>query len=159
MSYPKEIVVRRLINELDECKEYLGKDFKVNPEDIDFPYKIDMHLSNVMAYSEKDKLTSDHDFSIIITEEYGQSKPEVRWRSKIFHPNIMMPEDGGLVCIKMLNEWTYGMRLKSFLCSISTLITEPNPSNPFGTKSCLEAAEFFKNNSTVKYDVKTAESE
>ncbi len=154
MSYPKEIVIRRLVNELKECSDFLGGDIELDPNTVTLPLVIDMRVTDVLAYAAKDKVVSEHEFSVKITEDYGQCKPEVRWKSEIFHPNIMSPKDGGLVCLKMLNEWTYGTRLASFLNGIMTLLVEPNASSPFGTDSCKEAAEFFANKGKAKMSAK-----
>ncbi|MDD2533068.1 MAG: ubiquitin-conjugating enzyme E2, partial [Candidatus Methanomethylophilaceae archaeon] len=112
----------------------------------DFPIEIDVHVSNVIGYEAPGKMITDHEFLIIITEEYGEKKPEVRWRSRIFHPNIMGPEDGGYICIKLLNEWSFGTTLLSFIKGVEYLISDPNPRSPFGTDTCMEAAEYFRNN-------------
>lgn len=146
MSYPKAVIIKRLKNELRECREYLGPDFDVDLDDIQFPLTLNMKMSNVMGYESADKIITEHFFTVTITEEYGESKPEVRWKSKIFHPNIMDPKDGGLVCMKLLNEWSYGTHLLSFLKSIETLIAQPNVTSAFGTDSCMAATEFFINN-------------
>lgn len=152
MSFPKEIVIRRIRNELRDCAEYLGSEIEL-ADDLDLPLELDMRISNVLAYESPDKVISEHEFKIIITEDYGQRKPEVRWVSHIFHPNIMDPDDGGLVCIKMLNEWDYGTRLVTFLSGIVTLLSHPNPRSPFGTDSCMAAARFFDASSKAKFDV------
>ncbi|NLN72201.1 MAG: ubiquitin-conjugating enzyme E2 [Thermoplasmatales archaeon] len=147
MGLPRAILLKRLSNELRMCSEYLGTDFMFDPEEVrGFPVEIDIHVSNVIGYEAPGKMITDHEFSIIITEEYGEKKPEVRWRSRIFHPNIMSPEDGGYICIKLLNEWSFGTTLLSFIKGVEYLISDPNPRSPFGTDTCMEAAEYFLNN-------------
>lgn len=158
MSLPREILLRRLSNELKECSEYLGTDFMFDPGKVErFPITIDVTLSNVLGYESKGKIVTEHGFTMMITEEYGQRKPEVRWRTQIFHPNIMDPKDGGYVCIKLLNEWSFGSKLLSFIKGVENLVSCPNYKSPFGTDSCMAAAEFFKSNmikfeASVKYD-------
>jgi ubiquitin-protein ligase len=61
----------------------------------------------------------------------------------IFHPNIMMPEDGGYVCTKLLEDWSFNSTMISFIKGVESLVTTPNPSSPFGTDSCTAAAEYF----------------
>lgn len=147
MSLPRAVLLKRLSNELRMCSEYLGTDFMFDPAEVrDFPIEIDVHVSNVIGYEAPGKMITDHEFLIIITEEYGEKKPEVRWRSRIFHPNIMGPEDGGYICIKLLNEWSFGTTLLSFIKGVEYLISDPNPRSPFGTDTCMEAAEYFRNN-------------
>jgi ubiquitin-protein ligase len=66
----------------------------------------------------------------------------------IFHPNIMPPEDGGYVCIKLLDKWSFGSTLLSFVKAVEHLVMNPNPLNPFGADICVESSEFFMNNET-----------
>lgn len=144
MSLPRPILLKRLSNELRMCSDYLGTDFRFDPDEVgDFPIEIDVHISNVIGYAGPGEMITDHRFAIIITEEYGEKKPEVRWRSRIFHPNIMGPEDGGYICIKLLNEWSFGTTLLSFIKGVEYLISEPNTRSPFGTDACMAAAEYF----------------
>ena len=143
MGLPKAVLLRRIDRELKDCEEYLGSEFEFDAEKAEFPIRIDMHMSNVMAHETADRIITEHDFYIVLTEDYGFKKPEVRWKTQIFHPNIMDPSDGGYVCTKMLNEWEFNTRLPAFLKSLSFLVSNPNPMSPFGTESCMEAARFF----------------
>ncbi|MBE6525152.1 MAG: hypothetical protein IJF47_06750 [Candidatus Methanomethylophilaceae archaeon] len=159
MGLPKPVLLRRISKELQDCTRYLGSDFSFDVERAEFPIKIDMHMSNVVGYDRPDHIITEHQFTIILTEEYGFKKPEVRWRSEIFHPNILGPKDGGYVCLKMLNDWSFETSLLSFLKSVESLVMEPNPSNPFGTDSCMAAADYFSNNKSkfnakIEYGVK-----
>jgi len=78
-----------------------------------------------------------------ITEEYPYEKPIVRWRTPIFHPNIMLPEDGGHVCTKLLDTWGFNSNLLAFIQGVESLLTNPNPLSPWGSKSCMAAAKYF----------------
>lgn len=148
MSYPEKIVLKRLGNELRDCRMYTGVDFDFDPETAHLPITIEMAMDGVRGFESEGKETYMHRFAITVTNDYGQQKPEVRWRSHIFHPNIMDPDDGGFVCMKMLNKWEYGMRLIDFIRNVEELVGSPNPDGPFGTPSCMEAARFFKENKT-----------
>lgn len=145
MTSDPEVILRRIRNELKQCMVNQGKTYPLIIGDT-LPMEIEFVMENVPAYESRDKIVTTHRFSIILTEDYGQKKPEVRWRSHIFHPNIMDPDDGGLVCIKVLNEWEYGTTMLSLLKGIEVLLTTPNPNGPFGTDSCMDAAEFFRGN-------------
>ncbi len=153
MGLPRSVLLRRISKELGDCSKYLGSNFTFDAKQVEFPIRIDMRMSNVVGYDAPDSLITEHDFSIYLTEEYGFRKPEVRWRSPIFHPNILSPEDGGYVCIRMLNEWTFDTSLLSFLKGVEALVSEPNPASPFGTETCMKAAEYFRNN-TSKFDAR-----
>ncbi len=143
MGLPKAVLLRRIDRELRDCREFLGSEFEFDPDKAEFPIRIDMHMSNVLAHSAPGQIVTEHDFFIVLTEDYGFKKPEVRWKSRIFHPNIMDPEDGGYVCTKMLNEWEFNTRLPAFLKSLCFLVSNPNPMSPFGTESCMAAAKYF----------------
>jgi ubiquitin-conjugating enzyme E2 C len=84
-----------------------------------------------------------HKFMIIITENYPYEKPIVRWQTSIFHPNIMLPRDGGYVCTKLLDSWSFASNLLSFIKGVESLLAHPNPMNPYKTESCMLASEIF----------------
>jgi ubiquitin-protein ligase len=93
-----------------------------------------------------------HKLKIIITEDYPYQTPIVRWRSNIFHPNIMNPLDGGYVCTRLLDEWKFGSTLFSFIKGLETLLANPNPKNPYDTDICTQAAEYFNKNQFTFHD-------
>ena len=67
----------------------------------------------------------------------------VLWQSEIFHPNLMLPEDGGSVCTKLLADWDFSNNLMGFIKGIEALLANPNPQSPWGTDSCTMAAQHF----------------
>ncbi len=150
MGLPKPILIKRINNELKSCSKYLGAEVPPIPEDFDdFPVKIDIMLRNMPAYERTDdgiKQVNDHRFVLVLSEEYGYRKPEARWQTPIFHPNIMPPEEGGDVCLRTADAWEFGSTLLSFIKSVEQLVTTPNPKNPFGSESCMEASRYFMNN-------------
>ena len=87
-----------------------------------------------------------HKVSIVITEQYPYQKPVVRWQTPIFHPNIMMPELGGYVCIKLLDTWNFTSSLYTFIRGLECLLANPNPYSPYKNEVCLRAAEYFMEN-------------
>ena len=88
----------------------------------------------------------NHKFVMTITDEYPFRKPIVEWKSMIFHPNIMLPSDGGNVCSLLLDNWGFSSNLLSFIRGVESLLMHPNPKNPFGTDSCTKAAQYFHRN-------------
>jgi hypothetical protein len=85
----------------------------------------------------------EHAMQIVITQEYPYEKPIVRWLTPIFHPNIMLPRDGGYVCTKLLDSWNFSSNLLGFIKGIESLLANPNPMNPYRTDSCMLASERF----------------
>jgi len=149
MGLPKPILLRRINEELKQCSEYLRINIPPVPADSDFPLEITITMVNIPAYAldgEEVKHISDHSFLLILSEEYGYRRPEIRWQTPIFHPNIMMPEDGGYVCLRTADTWEFGSKLLSFVKSVEQLVMSPNPKKPFGTETCMKASKFYLDN-------------
>ena len=58
----------------------------------------------------------------------------------------MMPEDGGYVCVKILDNWNFGSNLTSFVMGLENLLADPNPKSPYGTDSCMKASRWYIEN-------------
>jgi len=158
MGLPRPILIKRINNELDSCSRYLKTEIPPIPDGFGrFPVEIDIALRNVPGYakySDGVRPLNDHRCKLILSEEYGFRRPEVRWQTSIFHPNIMMPEDGGYVCLKAADAWEFGSTLLSFIKSIEQLVISPNPKSPFGTDTCMEASKYFiENRSKIEISV------
>lgn len=148
---PSEILVTRLRNELRASSGYVrdAPDLS-DPDKIVFPVTIDIELNQVPAHyvcGGRCGVRYSHRFRMTIDENYPYKKPTVMWLTPIFHPNIMMPEDGGHMCTKLLEDWSFNSTIISFIKGVETLVTSPNPSNPFGTDSCTAAAEYYNKGS------------
>jgi len=88
----------------------------------------------------------NHRFTVSIGLNYPYEKPAVRWLTPLFHPNIMMPEDGGHLCTKLLEDWRFNSTMITFIKGVESLLSRPNPASPFGTESCARAARHFSVN-------------
>ncbi len=149
MPLPPEIMAARLRNELEACSRYLGVDICAEEGLERLPVAVEVVMNNVVGpalLGGRVVKRRHHRFTMIVGKDYPFEKPRVRWKTPVFHPNIMMPEDGGFVCIKQLDGWTFNSTLLSFIKSVESLLTNPNPANPFGTESCTAAAEYFNRN-------------
>ncbi len=147
MTLPLEILYIRLRNELESCQAHIPEDFDLSEDNLTtFPLKIDISLDRTPGpLMEGGKLTYryNHRLRLIIGREYPFEKPLVIWMTPIFHPNIMMPEDGGHVCIKLLSDWSFNSTLSTFIKGLESLLISPNGGSPFGTDSCTAAAQYF----------------
>ena len=146
MGLPEDILRARVRNELEECRTYLRREIAGLP-DGGFPLRFQVRLDRVpgpLLQGEKIINRYEHAFIVHIDDEYPFRRPRVQWLTPIFHPNIMMPEDGGMVCTRLLSEWGFRSTLLSFIKGMETLLASPNPDSPFGTTSCILAARYFE---------------
>ncbi|MCL2149198.1 MAG: ubiquitin-conjugating enzyme E2 [Methanomassiliicoccaceae archaeon] len=146
MGLVKPVLIRRVNNEILGLNEHLRMRIPAVPEDARFPIEISISLRNTPARVSRDEVGTDHSFTVVVSEDYPYERPRARWATPIFHPNIMMPEDGGFVCVKTLDNWSFGSSLLSFVKGVEQLISDPNPMNPYGTDSCMEAARWHVEN-------------
>jgi ubiquitin-protein ligase len=149
MSLPKDILASRLRNELTQCSKYLKTTLDTSDEKLEqYPIEFDIELHNTPGpVRENGRIVNRyyHKFRIIVSSNYPFEKPAVIWKTPIFHPNIMAPEDGGHVCTKLLSEWSFNSTILIFVKGIESLLIAPNGESPFGTSTCTEAAAFFNN--------------
>lgn len=147
MSLPPDILRKRLRNELVNARKALkAHTVEVVGDPSRFPVMVKVTLSDVPGPELVDGKVAhrtDHIFLMEISEDYPYQKPLVIWGTPIFHPNIMVPEDGGFVCTKLLDDWSFDSNLLLFIKGIEVLLSSPNPSAPYGTDSCTRAAELF----------------
>jgi ubiquitin-conjugating enzyme E2 C len=147
---PLDILRRRVKQELAMCNRKLEHQIEIKDEDItDFPVLVRINMQHTPGPTLRNKKMThrySHTFVMKITDEYPYEKPIVRWRTPIFHPNIMLPEDGGHVCTKLLDDWGFNSNLLAFIRGLESLLTNPNPASPWGSKSCMAAAQYFVDN-------------
>jgi ubiquitin-conjugating enzyme E2 C len=150
MPLPADVLRERVRNEIEMCQRELRHHVSVSDPSLStFPVMVNVTLLRVPGPDwEEGKVVHRfvHRMAVIITEDYPQEKPIVKWQTPIFHPNIMPPEDGGYVCTKLLEKWDFGSNLVSFIKGIESLLVNPNPKNPFGNDRCTSAAAYFNRN-------------
>jgi len=147
MTLPMNLLRSRLLNELAMCRASL--DYIVECSDEEFselPVTLEVAMTGVPGPILRNGNVvdqTDHGMQIIITPEYPYEKPIVRWQTPIFHPNIMLPRDGGYVCTKLLDSWNFASNLLGFIKGVESLLSNPNPMNPYRSESCMLASERF----------------
>ena len=68
------------------------------------------------------------ELTLNIPEEYPLKPPEVKYKTKVFHPNI---DDHGNICVSILkNDWASNLTISKVLLSICSLFLDPNPGDP-----------------------------
>ena len=146
-NLPIDLLKKRIQQELNLCERKL--EHKISIEDStlsSFPIEVRITMVNSPGpVMKNDKITNrfTHEFLMKITDQYPYEKPLVRWQTPIFHPNIMLPKDGGHVCTRLLDDWGFQSNLLSFIKGIESLLSNPNPKSPWGSNSCTKAAEHF----------------
>jgi ubiquitin-conjugating enzyme E2 A len=86
--------------------------------------------------------TGTFQLEVNFSEEFPTKPPEVKFLTKMFHPNIYTD---GKICIDTLsNHWSPIYDIGSILVSIQSLLCEPNPASPANS----EAAKLFNDDRT-----------
>jgi ubiquitin-conjugating enzyme E2 A len=74
------------------------------------------------------------------TEDYPNKAPQVRFLTKMFHPNIY---NDGQICLDILqNQWSPIYDISAILTSIQSLLCDPNPASPANS----EASRLYNEN-------------
>lgn len=146
MGLPPLLAVRRIRNDLVDLED--RDDITVSDVDgaVSFPYELNVKLSGIRGYSAPGKTVDEHEFDVILGEDFPYERPRIRWKTAIFHPNIMAPSEGGAVCIADRDRWDFDSKLSDLIIRIADLVKNPNPYNPLVSESCTAAAEWFRDN-------------
>jgi len=65
------------------------------------------------------QISSYHQAELYLHRDYPRRPPQIVWRTPIFHPNILPPEQGGAVCI---GSWTPSESLADLVLRLGEMI-------------------------------------
>jgi len=146
-SMPRALLVARLRNEVEAARSATRHIILVeDPDYASFPANLSVTLRGAPGPVRKDGRVQQvdiHRLQLQITHEYPYRKPIVQWMSDIFHPNIMKYSEGGFVCTRLLEDWSWKSTIADFLRGLEVLLQRPNPRSPYATCTCREAAAHF----------------
>merc|ERR1711939_470604 len=77
---------------------------------------------------------------LFLPEDYPMSAPQVRFLTRIYHPNI---DRLGRICLDILKDkWSPALQIRTVLLSIQALLSAPNPDDPLAN----DIAQHWKTN-------------
>ena len=95
----------------------------VNPDDL-FNWS-----ATIMGPSDSPYQGGVFFLTIRFPSDYPFKPPKISFQTKIYHPNI---NANGSICLDILkDQWSPALTISKVLLSISSLLTEPNPDDPF----------------------------
>lgn len=139
---------RRLTKEIAELHTFMQEEpdvnFSIGPKS-----ETDMFQWEGTLFGPKDSPYEGGVFNIDIffNDDYPLRPPTIIFKTRIFHPNI---STDGSICLDILkSDWSPALSIIKVMLSISSLLTDPNPSSPLNS----EAAILHANQSQYKEKV------
>jgi ubiquitin-conjugating enzyme E2 D/E len=119
------MALRRIEKELADLRKDPPLSCSAGPEDND------MFVWEACIFGPEDSPYEGGVFilSIQFPVEYPFRAPHFQFKTRIYHPNI---NSAGLICLDILKgEWSPALTVGKVLLSICSLLTDPNPGDPF----------------------------
>ena len=129
---------KTIISEVRVSTDNLGPHYCILNGPVGTPYEGGRFL---LAFSFKSEQSH--------TTEYPYKPPKVSFKTRIYHPNI---NASGSICLDVLShQWAAALNLITTLLSISALLADPNPKDPYdGAAATVYNTDRALFNKTVK---------
>lgn len=114
-----------------EMRDFDDKDFPGMK--MDFPDMKNIHAVKMTIIPDSDSIWfgGKYEFDVTLPDRYPILPPQVSCTTPVWHPNIDM---SGNVCLSVLRKgWNPTFGLKTLLCGLNVLFTEPNPDDPINS--------------------------
>jgi len=128
-ALPEPLWKKRLLNEVKALKDDGFYRIKINEHQT--PTRILVYYADAPAYRlrrETPVLARKHSAIIELPREYPMAPPEMKFRGRIYHPNIF--KDSKLVCMNMLNNWDPRYTILQLIRNVEQILWSPNLDDP-----------------------------
>lgn len=135
---------KRIMKELNDINKGISENISLGPKDGDNLYEW-----TAIINGPKDTPFEGGIFKldIILPSNYPFKSPEIKFKTKMYHPNI---DSEGNICLDILKDkWSPALSISSTLLSICSLLTDPNSKDPLN----VNAADVYDNDKE-KYNKK-----
>ena len=118
------MAMKRIKKELDEIEKDPPSNCSAGPDGSDmFHWK-----ATIMAPNDSPYAGGLFFLDITFPLDYPFRPPKVNFITRIYHPNI---NSNGVICLDILkDQWSPALTISKVLISISSLLTDANPSDP-----------------------------
>ena len=139
------MTTRRIMNEIKELNEYIASEQLIINRIVDLRMDEDNLYSLEITFLGPDETPYEeiiNNLQIKIPHDYPHKPPNMKFTTKLYHPNISVDGD---ICLDILkNNWKPVYTLRTLLLSIMSLLSDPNPESPLNG----DAAIMYENSKT-----------
>jgi ubiquitin-conjugating enzyme E2 D/E len=129
--------LKRITKELNDIQKDPPTNCSAGPVDVNDMFN---WSATIMGPSDSSYQGGVFFLTIRFPSDYPFKPPKVTFTTKIYHPNI---NPNGAICLDILkDQWSPALTISKVLLSISSLLTEPNPDDPF----VPDIAQLYKSN-------------